>query len=329
MMWEQKQVLVTGAGGFIGSHLTEALVKAGAKVRVFTRYNSRDGRGNLEDLEPKILEEIEIIAGDLRDADVIDRSVKGCDAVFHLGALVGIPYSYKNPREVVETNIMGTFNVLTAAHDHGVDRVVHTSTSEVYGSARYVPIDEAHPLQGQSPYSASKIGADKLAESFYASYDLPVVTVRPFNCYGPRQSARAVIPTLITQALACEEIRLGNTETLRDFTFITDTVEGFMKAAQKQAAIGKVINVGSGQEISIGQLADVIIKTLRSSAKIVVDETRVRPSRSEVTRLLADNRLAKETLGWEPRVSLEEGVKRTMAWIATHLDRFQIGKYQI
>lgn len=329
MTWEGKQVLVTGAGGFIGSHLTEALVKAGAKVRVFIRYNSRNGRGNLEDLDPKELEEIEIIAGDLRDADVIERSVLGCDAVFHLGALVGIPYSYKNPREVIETNIMGTFNVLTAARDHGVDRIVHTSTSEVYGSARYVPIDEAHPLQGQSPYSASKIGADKLAESFYASYDLPVATVRPFNCYGPRQSARAVIPTLITQALASEEIRLGNTETLRDFTFVTDTVEGFMKAAQKQTAIGKVINVGSGQEISIGELAQVIIKTLGSSAKIVVDESRVRPSRSEVNRLLADNRLAKEALGWEPHVSLEEGVKRTMAWIATHLNRFQIGKYQI
>ncbi|HBW38532.1 SDR family NAD(P)-dependent oxidoreductase [Desulfosporosinus sp. BICA1-9] len=328
-MWEQKQVLVTGAGGFIGSHLTETLVKAGAKVRVFIRYNSRDGRGNLEDLEPGLLEQIEIIAGDLRDADVIERTVKGCDAVFHLGALVGIPYSYKNPREVVETNILGTFNVLTAARDHGVERIVHTSTSEVYGSARYVPIDESHPLQGQSPYSASKIGADKLAESFYASYDLPVVTVRPFNCYGPRQSARAVIPTLITQALACEEIRLGNTDTLRDFTFVTDTAEGFIKAAQSLEGLGKVINIGSGREISIGQLAQIIINTIQSTAKIVVDEARVRPSRSEVNRLLADNRLAKETIGWEPRVSLEEGVKKTVAWVASHMNRFQIGKYQI
>ncbi|HWQ43175.1 MAG TPA: SDR family NAD(P)-dependent oxidoreductase [Desulfosporosinus sp.] len=328
-MWEQKQVLVTGAGGFIGSHLTEALVKAGAKVRVFIRYNSRDGRGNLEDLEPSILEQIEIIAGDLRDADVIERSVKGCDSVFHLGALVGIPYSYKNPREVVETNIMGTFNILTAARDHGVNRIVHTSTSEVYGSARYVPIDEAHPLQGQSPYSASKIGADMLAESFYASFELPVVTIRPFNCYGPRQSARAIIPTLITQALAREEIRLGNTDARRDFTFVTDTAEAFMKAAQTPGAVGKVINVGSGQEISIGQLARIIIDSIQSTAKIVVDEARIRPIRSEVNRLLADNRLAKETLGWEPRVSLEDGVKRTVAWIAAHMNRFQIGKYQI
>ena len=328
-MWEQKQVLITGAGGFIGSHLTEALLKAGAKVRVFIRYNSRDGRGNLEDLESGMLEEIEIIAGDLRDADVIERSVKGCDAVFHLGALVGIPYSYKNPREVVETNIMGTFNVLTAARDHGVERIVHTSTSEVYGSALYVPIDESHPLQGQSPYSASKIGADKLAESFYASFDLPVVTVRPFNCYGPRQSARAVIPTLITQALACREIRLGNTDTLRDFTFVTDTAEGFIKAAQSQEGFGKVINIGSGREISIGQLAQIIITTLQSTAEIVVDEARIRPSRSEVNRLLADNRLAKDTIGWEPRVSLEEGIRRTVSWVAAHMNRYQIGKYQI
>ncbi len=329
MIWEQKQVLVTGAGGFIGSHLTEALVKAGANVRVFIRYNSRDGRGNLEDLEPRVLEQIEIIAGDLRDVDAIERSVKGCNAVFHLGALVGIPYSYKNPREVVETNIMGTFNVLTAARDHGVDRIVHTSTSEVYGSARYVPIDEAHPLQGQSPYSASKIGADMLAESFYASFELPVVTIRPFNCYGPRQSARAIIPTLITQAIACEEIRLGNTDARRDFTFVTDTAEAFMRAAQAPEAVGKVINVGSGQEISIGQLAQVIINTVQGTSKIVVDEARIRPIRSEVNRLLADNRLAKETLGWEPGVSLEEGIKRTVAWITTHMNRFQIGKYQI
>lgn len=329
MVWEQNRIIITGAGGFIGSHLTETLVKAGAKVRVFLRYNSRDGRGNLEDLEPNLLKEIEIISGDLRDADVMERSLKGCDTAFHLGALVGIPYSYKNPREVVETNILGTLNVLTAARDLGVERVVHTSTSEVYGSARYVPIDEAHPLQGQSPYSASKIGADKLAESFYASYNLPVVTVRPFNCFGPRQSARAVIPTLITQAIVSDEIHLGNTDTIRDFTFAADTVAGFIKAAQTPAAIGKVINIGSGREISIGELAQIILRTLNSSAQLVVDESRLRPSRSEVNRLLADNRLAKEILGWEPHVTLEEGIKQTAAWIRTHLERFQVGKYQI
>jgi dTDP-glucose 4,6-dehydratase len=328
-MWEQKRVLVTGAGGFIGSHLTETLIKAGAEVRVFIRYNSSNGRGNLEDLEPEILEQIEIIPGDLRDANAVEGAVKGCSAIFHLGALVGIPYSYKNPREVVETNIMGTFNILMAAREHGVERIVHTSTSEVYGSACYVPINEAHPLQGQSPYSASKIGADKLAESFYAAFGLPVITIRPFNCYGPRQSARAVIPTLITQALACEKIRLGNTDALRDFTFVTDTAQAFIKAAQTPEAFGKVINVGSGQNISIGQLARLIIDETRSTAKIAVDETRVRPSRSEVSRLLADNSLAKEVLGWEPSVTLGEGVKKTIDWVASHMNRFQIGKYQI
>ncbi|MDA8228419.1 MAG: SDR family NAD(P)-dependent oxidoreductase [Desulfitobacterium hafniense] len=328
-MWDQTRVLVTGAGGFIGSHLTEALVRRGCTVRAFIRYNSRNGRGNLEDIAPEVLENVEIIAGDLRDADVIERAVKGCDVVFHLGALVGIPYSYQNPREVVEANILGTLNVLTAARDHGVKRIIHTSTSEVYGSARYVPIDEAHPLQGQSPYSASKIGADKLVESFHASFDLPVVTVRPFNSYGPRQSARAVIPTIITQALSKAEIHLGNTETLRDFTFVTDTAAGFIAAAEAQGAIGYVVNVGSGSEVSIGELASMIVRTLQSPAKIVVDETRLRPGRSEVTRLLADNRLAKEVLGWEPRVPLGQGIELTANWIKTHLEHFQIGKYQI
>ncbi|MEL1136330.1 SDR family NAD(P)-dependent oxidoreductase [Desulfitobacterium sp. THU1] len=328
-MWKGKKVLVTGAGGFIGSHLTEALVQAGADVRVFIRYNSRDGRGNLDDLKSSVLDQIEIITGDLRDADVIDRAVKGNEVVFHLAALVGIPYSYKNPREVVETNVLGTFNILIAGRDHEVSRVVSTSTSEVYGSAQYVPIDEQHPLQGQSPYSASKIGADKLAESFYASYNLPVVTIRPFNCYGPRQSARAIIPTLITQALVSQVIKLGNLDAKRDFTFVSDTVAGFMAAATATEAVGKVINVGSGQEISIGELAEIILKTTSSTAQLVIDEERVRPSKSEVNRLLADNRLAKDVLGWEPHVSLEEGIGRTRLWIGEHLDRFQIGKYQI
>jgi len=328
-MWQGKKVLVTGAGGFIGSHLTEALLKAGAHVRVFIRYNSRDGRGNLEDLEPSLLGQLEIVAGDLRDADAIDRAVKGRDVVFHLAALVGIPYSYQNPREVVETNVLGTFNVLISARDHEVERVICTSTSEVYGSALYVPIDEKHPLQGQSPYSASKIGADKIAESFYASYNLPVVTIRPFNCYGPRQSARAIIPTLITQALASKEVKLGNLEAKRDFTFVEDTVAGFLAAAIEPKAIGKVINVGSGQEISIGELAELVLKTTQSSAKLVIDPQRIRPSKSEVNRLLADNRLAKEILGWEPKVSFAEGIYRTVAWIEKNLDRFQVGKYQI
>lgn len=329
VIWKDRQVLITGAGGFIGSHLTEALLKEGARVRAFIRYNSRNGRGNLEDLDRASLKNVEIIAGDLRDSDVVDRAVSGCEVVFHLGALVGIPYSYKNPREVVETNIVGTFNILTAAREHQVNRVIHTSTSEVYGSARYVPIDESHPLQGQSPYSASKIGADKLAESFYASFELPVVTIRPFNSYGPRQSARAVIPTMITQALTSDEIKLGNTETLRDFTFVTDTARGFMAAAQSEEAIGKVINIGSGREISIGQLAQIIVNAIHKPVPICLDEKRLRPGRSEVTRLLADNHLAKEILNWEPRISIEKGIQLTIAWIAAHLNRYQLGEYQI
>lgn len=329
MIWQDRQVLITGAGGFIGSHLTEELLKRGARVRAFIRYNSRNGRGNLEDLERDLLENVEIIAGDLRDSDVVNRAVSGCEVIFHLGALVGIPYSYKNPREVVETNVLGTFNILTAAREHQVSRVIHTSTSEVYGSALYVPIDESHPLQGQSPYSASKIGADKLAESYYAAFDLPVVTIRPFNSYGPRQSARAVIPTMITQALTSNEIKLGNIETLRDFTFVTDTAEGFMVAAETEKAVGKVINIGSGREISIGQLAQVIGSTVGHPVTIKLDEKRLRPGKSEVRRLLADNRLAKEILNWEPCVSIEKGIKLTITWIAAHLNRYQLGEYQI
>ncbi len=337
MTWYNKCVLVTGAAGFIGSHLTEALVRSGAKVRAFVRYNSGNGRGNLEDLEGSLLENLEIIAGDLRDSDAIERAVAGCEVVFHLGALVGIPYSYQNPREVVETNVLGTLNILTAAREQGIRRLVHTSTSEVYGSANYVPIDEKHRLQGQSPYSASKIGADKLAESFYAAYDLPVVTVRPFNSYGPRQSARAVIPTMITQALSGDNIRLGNTETKRDFTFVTDTTAAFLAAAQAENAVGRVFNAGSGREIAIGQLAKIISQTVQKPEMeknlkgpvILVEQARLRPRRSEVNRLLADNRLAKEVLGWEPQVTLEEGIKRTVSWIAAHLERYQVGKYQI
>lgn len=330
MNWYGKEVLVTGAAGFIGSHLTEELIKQGAKVKVFVRYNSRSGLGNLQDLDPKLLSEIEVHTGDLGDSNAVERAVQHSDVVFHLGALVGIPYSYQNPREVVETNVLGTLNILVGAREHGVGRVVHTSTSEVYGSALYVPIDEKHPLQGQSPYSASKIGADKLAESFYASYELPVVTVRPFNCYGPRQSARAVIPTLITQALAGDVIHLGNTETRRDFTFVVDTVNAFLAAAHVEEAVGKVFNAGSGKEISIGSLAQLICEIAgNSGARVVIDQNRLRPEKSEVNRLMADARLAGEVLGWKAQISLEEGVNRTAEWIKNHLERFQAGKYQI
>ncbi len=329
MIWHDKRVLITGAAGFIGSHLTEALLARGAKVRAFIRYNSRNGRGNLEDLEQSQLEEIEIMAGDLRDADAVKRAVRDCDLVFHLGALIGIPYSFQNPREVVETNLLGTLNILTAARANGQTKVIHTSTSEVYGSACYVPIDESHPLQGQSPYAASKIGADKLVESFHASFELPVVTVRPFNSYGPRQSARAVIPTLISQALCSDEIRLGNTEARRDFTFVTDTVAGYLAAAACDGALGQVFNIGAGREITIGQLAEVILASVDKPARLVIDQSRIRPGHSEVTRLLADNTRAKEILAWQPAVPFEEGIRRTVAWVAAHLNRFQVGKYQI
>ena len=262
MDWQGRQVLVTGAGGFIGSHLTERLVAEGARVRAFVRYNSRGDVGGLRLLPADIYSQLEIIAGDLRDAEAIRAAAKGVDTIFHLGALISIPYSYIHPREVVETNVMGTLNVLMAARDLDVRRVVHASTSEVYGTAQYVPIDEAHPLQGQSPYSASKIGADKIAESFYRAFNLPVATLRPFNTYGPRQSARAIIPTIITQALTRDEVRLGNLTPSRDFTFVADTVEGFLRIASVEAAMGQEINLGVGATITIGELAHKIFALL-------------------------------------------------------------------
>lgn len=328
MDWQHRQVLVTGAGGFIGSHLTEALVRAGAKVRAFLRYNSSSGRGNLALLPPDILDNVEIVQGDILNFDAVNRAVKGCDVVFHLAALVGIPYSYKNTREVVETNILGTLNVLTACRDK-VERIIQTSTSEVYGSAIYTPIDESHPLQGQSPYSASKIGADKLAESFYASFDLPVVTVRPFNCYGPRQSARAVIPTIITQGVTKNIIKLGSTQTERDFTFVTDTAAGFIAAAEVPQAVGKVINIGSGRKISVGDLARKISDLIGPGVTLQSDPARMRPNKSEVMCLQADNRLARQLLGWYPRVSLTDGLAITKDWIAANLRLYRPEIYQI
>lgn len=289
MDWKRKTVLVTGAGGFIGSHLTEKLVDSGAKVRAFVRYNSRNDWGLIGTLPAHTKEKIEVIMGDLRDPETIRSVMKDVDAVFHLGALIAIPYSYIHPREVVETNIMGTLNILNAAKEYKPEKIIHTSTSEVYGTAQYVPIDEKHPLQGQSPYSASKIGADKLAESFYRSYDLPITTLRPFNTYGPRQSARAVIPTIITQALAQNEILLGSLEPTRDLSYVDDVVDGFIKAWESERSIGEVINIGSGFEISINDLANKIISLIGKKVNIVSDSKRIRPQKSEVERLMADN----------------------------------------
>ena len=327
IFWHDKRVLITGAGGFIASHLVERLVAEGAQLRAFVRYNSRGDPGLLSLLPPETLAQIEILPGDLRDLPAIQNAVRGVSHILHLGALIAIPYSYVHPAEVVETNVIGTLNVLLAARDAGVERVVHTSTSEVYGTARQVPIDEGHPLQGQSPYSASKIGADKLAESFYCAFDLPVVTIRPFNTYGPRQSARAVIPTIITQALTRDRIYLGNLEPRRDLTYVSDTVEGFLLAGGAEDVIGETINLGANEEVSIGDLAQTIIRLVGRSVEIVTDEGRFRPEKSEVMRLWSDNRKAKRLLGWEPQVSLEDGLRETIAWITEHLDHYQIGKY--
>jgi len=326
--WSGKKVLVTGAGGFIGSHLVSRLVEAGAEVRAFVRYNSRGDPGMLRSLAPEITTEIELIAGDLRDEDAVRNAVKGCAFVFHLGALISIPYSYKHPAEVASTNMMGTLNVLLACRDFGAQRLVHTSTSEVYGTARVAPISESHPLQGQSPYSASKIGADKLAESFYCAYDLPVITVRPFNTYGPGQSGRAVIPTIITQALTRDVIQLGNLETTRDFTYVDDTISGFLRAAECEAGLGEVFNLGTGEEIAIGDLARMILAMLGRQARIETKTLRLRPQKSEVMRLISDNSRAREVLGWQPQVSLHDGLTRTIAWIREHLDHYRIGQYE-
>lgn len=326
--WKGRKVLVTGAGGFIGSRLVEILMRSGAQVRAFVRYNSRGDAGLLRTLSPLVLEGIEIIPGDLRDEDAVRKAVKGSEVVFHLGALISIPYSYLHPAEVASTNIMGTMNVLLACRDLGVERLVHTSTSEVYGTARIAPINESHPLQGQSPYSASKIGADKLAESFYCAYDLPVITVRPFNTYGPAQSARAVIPTIITQALTRDILHLGNLDSSRDFTYVDDTVTGFLRAAESTTGLGEVFNLGSGEEIRIGDLAQKVISMVGRDVKIDTQPERLRPQKSEVMRLISDNSRAREALGWTPEVPLDEGLQRTIHWISENLSHYRIGQYE-
>ncbi|MCA1988493.1 MAG: SDR family NAD(P)-dependent oxidoreductase, partial [Desulfarculus sp.] len=313
-------VLVTGAGGFIGSHLAERLVEEGARVRALVHYNALGRWGWLD--ESPLAGEMEVLAGDLTDPWSVGRAVQGQQVVFHLGALIAIPYSYDAPQSYVRVNVEGALNVLQACRQAGVSRLVHTSTSEVYGTAQRVPIAEDHPLQGQSPYSASKIGADKLVESFHLSFGLPAVTVRPFNTFGPRQSARAVIPTIITQLLAGQPVRLGNLHPTRDLNYVTNTVDGFLAAAQADQAIGRTINLGSGREISIGDLARLIARLMGKDLGLTQDPARLRPVGSEVERLLADASLAAELLDWRPRVDLEEGLARTIAWLGQHLDRY-------
>jgi NAD dependent epimerase/dehydratase len=327
MNYNNKNVLITGAGGFIGSHLAERLVREGAKVTALVHYNALGSNGWLDSSPLK--DDMQIIAGDICDPGFMQSIIDGQEIVFHLAALIAIPYSYVAPESYVRTNVVGTLNVLQAARRCGVERVLHTSTSEVYGTALYVPIDEKHPLQGQSPYSASKIGADKMAESFYLSFDTPVVTIRPFNTFGPRQSARAVIPTILSQILTKGEVKLGSLTPTRDLNFVENTVDGYIAAGINPAAIGCTISFGSGREISIGVLAALIAKIVEKDVPIVVDQQRLRPSKSEVERLLADNTLASTLLSWTPKVDLETGLHKTIDWFRSNTHLYQADKYNI
>ncbi|TET39267.1 MAG: NAD-dependent epimerase/dehydratase family protein [Planctomycetota bacterium] len=325
--FDGKKVLVTGAGGFVGSHLAEALVECGAETRALFHYNSMGRCGWLDFSDTK--SELQIIHGDICDPDCMLKAADGVDIVFHLAALIGIPYSYHAPISYIRTNIEGTLNVMQAALSAGVGRLIHTSTSETYGTAEYIPIDEKHPLKGQSPYSASKIGADKLAESFYRSFGLNVVTVRPFNTYGPRQSARAIIPTIITQCRNGKIVKLGNLEPTRDFTFVDDTVSGFLCAAKADHAVGEVINLGSGKEISIKELAELISSIMCKKVEIISEGERTRPDKSEVDRLCASNDKAKKILSWEPCTSFEDGLKKTIKWFESNISLYDPGKYMV
>jgi NAD dependent epimerase/dehydratase len=328
----KQKILVTGADGFIGSHLVEGLLDKGCHVRAFVLYNAFNSKGWLDTFPKKKLDEIDVFAGDIRDPNGVRKAMQGMDMVFHLAALIAIPFSYHSPDSYVDTNIKGTLNVLQAARDTACNRVLITSTSEVYGTAQYVPIDERHPFQGQSPYSATKIGADRIAESFYRSFNTPVTIVRPFNTYGPRQSARAVIPTVVTQLLAgATEIKLGSIHPTRDFNYVKDTVDGFIAIADTQATIGEEINIASQQEISIGQLAREIIDQINPTARVVSDDIRIRPEKSEVERLLGSNEKIRRLTGWQPAYTLKQGIRETIEWFRDeeNLRRYQWDVYNI
>ena len=323
-----KAVLITGAGGFIGSHLTERLVRDGHQVRALVRYNGRDDRGHLDRLERDVQASIEVHRGDLKDPEAVRKAVEGRAWVFHLGALIAIPYSYQNPLDVVHTNVVGTTHVLDACRASGaLERVVLTSTSEVYGTARYVPIDEKHSLCGQSPYAASKIGSDAVGESYHRAFALPVSILRPFNTFGPRQSARAIIPTIISQALTRPVVRLGSLEPRRDLTYVEDTVSGFISMAGCAAALGRVVNIGRGSDISIGELVERIAARLGRPLRVETDRARLRPAASEVGRLMAGTALARELWGWAPRYTLDQALDETISWVRDNLELFRVDAY--
>ena len=325
-----KKILVTGADGFIGSHLTESLLEKGYEVKAFTMYNSFNTWGWLDTFPKEKLNQIEIFTGDVRDPNGVKEAMKGVDGVFHLAALIAIPFSYHSPDSYVDTNIKGTLNVLQAARTLETEKILITSTSEVYGTAQYIPIDEKHPFQGQSPYSATKIGADRLAESFYRSFDLPVSIVRPFNTYGPRQSARAVIPTIISQLLSGqEELKLGSLTPTRDFNYVKDTVAGFIAVAESDKTVGEEINIATQQEISIGDLAKEIIAQINPNAKIICDEQRLRPAKSEVNRLLGCNEKIKRLTDWQPKYTFAQGIEETIEWIRNNLEHYKSDIYNL
>ena len=324
------KVLVTGAGGFIGSHLTELLLREGIEVKAFVHYNSLGTWGWIDTFPKELKASVEVFAGDIRDPHGVREAMKGCEAVFHLAALIAIPFSYHSPDSYVDTNVKGTLNVLQAARDLGGIRVLVTSTSEVYGTAKYVPIDENHPFQGQSPYSATKIGADRLAESFYRSFDLPVTLVRPFNTFGPRQSARAVIPTIITQLLSGKkEIRLGSLTPTRDFNYVKDTANGFYQIYLSDKTVGQEINIATQKEISIGDLTNELIQQINPEAKIVCDEQRLRPEKSEVNRLLGSNQKIRQLTDWRPRYSFESGLAETIDFLRLNMNRYKTDIYNV
>ena len=322
-------MLVTGAGGFIGGHVTAALVHAGAQVRGFVRYNSRNDRGTLAWFDEEIAGQVEVVLGDLRDVESVARAVEGCELVLHLGAQIAIPYSYINPRDFFETNVLGSLNVAQAALASGAEHLVHTSTSEVYGTAQSIPITEDHPLEAQSPYAASKIGADKLMDSYHRTYDLPVTVVRPFNTYGPHQSARAIIPTIISQALASDTLHLGSLDPRRDLTFVADTAAGLIAAATEPSAVGRTIQLGTGHDVSVGEIVEMVGELLGKELTVHQEQQRVRPPNSEVQRLLSDPSLAKQLIGWQPEVDLRGGLAQTLKWITANAHRYRVDEYVV